>query len=176
VRRNSRRGGVIAVFLTLALIVGAVALIAALSGAFYFARNVRVTENGRGETRIETPFASLRVRESADFDPAMAGIPVYPGATRIRNRDGKHASFEIDLADEHKEFSLAAAEFTTHDGVSQVVDYYTRHMPGARLTHSHRGSVNFLSSDGGSKRVVAVRSRRGETRITLASVGEPAAN
>ena len=173
---SGKRGGVLGAIIVSIVVVAVIAVLAAVSIGVHVARNVRV-ESAGGDTKIETPFGSLRVRETRGFDPKLAGIPVYPGATQVKHGADKFASLEFDVGDEHKELSVTAAEFTTTDPVDKVSAYYRQHLPDWTLVHRRHGAVELRCGSGDSKRVVAiVEKRSGETHIALASVGEPAAN
>ncbi len=175
-RHHKQRGGILAgvliVVLVLVALVGAGLILAGL----YVAQNVKVTKkDGHGEqTTVETPFGTLRVRERTSLDPKRVGIPVYPGA--VRTDTNKLASFEFDAGDTHKSFSIAAAEYTTPDPVEKVRDYYQAELPHWMLTEKRHGGWQLELSEGGFRKIIAVREEHGETHIGLASVGEDAAN
>jgi hypothetical protein len=144
--------------------------------AVVFANRVRVTERpARGETRLETPFGSLSVRHRAKLDPAVFGLPTYPGARRLDDSRNL-ASFELDFADVHKDLTVAAAEYETRDSIAEVEAFYRERLPGARARQS-RGERVVLEVEGGVvKKMVVLRQRNGATRISLASVTDAAAN
>jgi hypothetical protein len=169
-----RRGGALAAILIglAALLLLAVAI--SVGAGLYIARNVSVRES-RGQTVVETPFGSLRVSEDAHFDPARFGVPVYPGAVRQDDRR-RLASFEFDIGDGYKEFTVMAAEYTTWDSVERVAAFYRSELPGWKYSFGKRDRVKLEYADNGHKRIVAIRRQRGRTHIGVASVGEPASN
>ncbi len=173
--RNRERGGVVAgVLMTVGLLFLA-AIAVTVGTAWYLAHNIRVRDSGRGATRIETPFGSLRVSERARLDPGSLGIPGYPGAVRVDD-DRKVASFELDLGDLHKDFIAAGVEFETADPLERVEQFYREQLSGASIKHSRPRHVVFTVSEGDAHKVVALRESGSGTRIALASVGPPAAN
>jgi hypothetical protein len=171
---RSRRGGVLAgVLIGLGVLV--VLVVVAMVGLGVFvARHVTVRET-RGNTVVETPFGSLRVREGAGADPRLAGLPVYPGAKLTDDRH-KRASVELDFGDDSREFSLTVAAYTTPDPVDQVAAFYRQKLGSWKYTRDSRGHIRIESTQDGAKRVVAISGRDGLTNIGLASVGEPASN
>ncbi|MCI0366269.1 MAG: hypothetical protein L0219_20600 [Phycisphaerales bacterium] len=169
----SQRGGIVSTLLLSFVTLIAVALAIGWVG-WNFASNVRVetSQGPRGEiVKVETPIGSVRVGHRDRIDPKHIGIPVYPGARLDEDDSGGGASVELDLGDERKEFTVVGAVYLTDDSVDQVRDYYKQQFPHCIV--SKRG-VEY--SEGGYKRVIAIRRHRGQTRIALASIGEPAAN
>lgn len=173
---DKRRGGAIAGIILMILIVGLVGIAALVSTGLYVARNIRVTDHDdRNSATVETPFGSLRVRDNARFDPKHLGVPIYPGA--VREHDArKLASLRFDFGDVHKAFALSAAEYRTSDSVDQVTDFYRSELPHWLVSQKENGCMQLSFTRGGYKRFVAIFDRDGETRIALASMGEPASN
>jgi len=176
--QNHRRGGVVGGILLTILILGALAIAAVVATGLYIAQNVRVTERtSRGETTVETPFGTVRVRE-ARLDPTALGLPVYPGA--VRNEDNhKLADFHFDFGGKHKDFAVATAEYRTHDRLDKVVDFYRDKLPHWMLSETRHGDYNGMQlslKEGGYKKIIVICEDDGETRISLASVGQPASN
>ena len=143
----------------------------------FIATNVRVTHEGaRGEkVRVETPFGSLRVRESRRLDPKAFGVPIYPGAVP-ESDENKAASIEFSSGDDTKELAIVAGAYTTTDSADKVMDFYRKELPHWIVKTKRHGGTELEFSRGGYKRIVAIKERGGLTRIGLASVGEPAAN
>jgi hypothetical protein len=175
--RNPRRGGAIVGIILTVLVLGALGIVTLIGTGVYVADHVRVTEgNSRGEiTTVETPFGSVRVRESARFDPRHMGVPIYPGAVR-QDDSRKLASFHFDFGDVHKGFAVSAAEYRTSDSVERVTDFYKGELPHWLISQNDDGRLRMSFTKGGYKRFVAIYEEDGETRIALASVGEPASN
>lgn len=174
--QNCRRGGALAGIVLTVLILGCLGIAALVGTGVYIADHVRVTErSARGETTVETPFGSVRVRDNSRFDPKHMGVPIYPGA--VREEDSrKLASFRFDFGDIHKAFAVSAAEYRTSDSVDQVTDFYRGQLPHWLISHKEDGGMQLSFTKHGYKRFVAIYEDGGETRIALASVGEPASN
>jgi hypothetical protein len=173
---NARRGGAIVVILVVMLGLGVLAVLGVVAAGLFVARNVRVTERAeKGETRVETPFGSVRVRQGGRLDPKHLGVPLYPGAER-RDHEGKLASVELELGDTHREFAVMAGEYTTDDSVERVMEFYRRELAHWTVSRRDRGGFQIMLSERGHKRIVAVHEKNGRTHIALASVGEPASN
>jgi hypothetical protein len=175
-QRNPERGGIlggILIFLGILLLCG-VALV--LSTGYLVVHNIHVSRSAaKGDTRVETPFGTLRVKERSRLDARAFGVPVYPGA---RRSDDAHrlASFELDFGDTHKDLAVAAAEYVTSDPLARVEEYYRGKLPDAAVKHGRHHHIVFEFNEGGMKKVVALREQGSDTRIALASIGEPAAN
>ena len=79
--------------------------------------HVQVDQEGGGkkEVSIKTPLGSLEV--NPDVNEASLGLPIYPGATRLKDHDS--ATVNIDIADEAK-VRVLAGKFETPDSVDKV--------------------------------------------------------
>jgi hypothetical protein len=174
--RNPRHGGVIAGVMLTILVLGVLGIATLVTTGLYVADHVRVTErDARGETTVETPFGSVHVRDNARFDPKHMGVPIYPGA--IREEDSrKLASFRFDFGDVHKAFAVSAATYRTSDSIDRVTDFYRGELPHWLISQKEDGGLQLSFTRHGYKRFVAICEDDGETRIALASVGEPASN
>jgi hypothetical protein len=173
---NQCRGGALAGIILTVLVLGVLGLITLGSVGVYVADHWRVTDrDDRGETTVETPFGSLRVRESDRLDPAALGVPVYPGAVREHNSHAL-ANFHFDFGHHHKAFAVAAAGYHTSDSVESVTAFYRNRLPHWLISDKGDGRVELSFTKGGYRRFVAICEDDGETRIGLASVGEPASN
>jgi len=174
--RNSRRGGALAGIILMVLVIGVLGITVLVGTGVYVADNWRVTENGaHGEATVETPFGAIHLRDHARFDPKHMGVPIYPGA--IRDEDSrKRASFRFDFGDVHKAFAVSAATYHTSDSVDQVTDFYRDQLPHWLISQKENGGLVLSFTRHGYRRFVAICEDSGETRIALASVGEPASN
>jgi hypothetical protein len=174
--RNYRRGGALAGIILMVLMLGAIGIAALVATGVYVADNWRVTESGGGgETTVETPFGTVRVRENDRLDPRHMGVPIYPGAVRERHSHNL-ASLHLDFGDLHEAFAVSAAEYRTSDSVDRVTDYYRAELPHWLISQKENGCLRLSFTKHGYKRFVAIYEDGGETRIALASVGEPASN
>jgi len=174
--RNHRHGGALAGIMLVVLILGVLGIAAVVSTGLYVAQHVRVTERARhGGTTVETPFGSVRVRENGGLDPKHMGVPIYPGAVRV-NDSRALASLHLDFGHTHKAFSVAAAAYRTSDSLDRVADFYRGELPHWLISEKNNGGLELSFTRGGYKRFVAIYDDDGETRIALASMGEPASN
>jgi hypothetical protein len=175
-RVNRERGGVLAGIMLVVLVLAVLAVAAIVSTGLYIAHNVRVTEkSARGETTVETPFGTLRVRESSHFDPRNLGLPVYPGAVRDYDSQ-KIATLDLDFGETHKGFGILAAAYRTSDPIGKVTGYYRAELPHWMFSEKTQGGFQLEMTERGYKKIVVIHEDGGETRIGLASVGEPASN
>ena len=174
--RNHRRGGAVAGIILSILILGALGIAALVATGLFIADHTRVTENAaRNEATIDTPFGTIHVRDNARLDPRHLGVPIYPGA--VREEDSrKLASLRFDFGDVHKAFAVSAAEYRTSDPVERVTDFYRDQLPHWLFSQKGDGCVQLSFTKHGYKRMVAIYEDGGETRIALASMGEPASN
>ena len=175
-RRDRERGGILGgllIFFGILLLCGLALL---LSTGYLVVHNIHVTRSAeKGDTRVETPFGSLRVKERNRLDVRAFGVPVYPGAQPSDDRH-KLASFELDFGDNHKDLTVAAAEYFTSDPLTRVEEYYRGKLPDVAVKHDRHRHVVFEFNESGMKKVVALREYGQGTRIALASIGEAAAN
>jgi len=175
-RQHHRRGGALAGIVLAMLVLGVLGLITLVSTGVYVADQISVSErDALGQTTVETPFGSIRVRESDHISPEALGVPVYPGA--VRDHDcRKLASFHLDFGHTHAAFAVAAATYRTSDSVERVTSYYRDRLPHWLISQKENGGVELSFTRHGYRRLVAICDDNGETRIALASMGEPASN
>lgn len=172
---NSRRGGIL-----LGLLAAAFAFVClAVAGAILIARNVHVetsaTRNG-DSVSLDTPAGRLSVRAHERPGAGAAGVPLYPGARRVRDSGGD-AVFEWEPADgKDHGFAVSASAVVTSDPIDQVVSYYQNQLPDWIIVHEKNGAVRLELHDGGYKRIIAIRERYDGTHIGVAAIGEPASN
>ena len=173
-RSQSRGGALLGIMLSVVLL-GALGVAALVCTGLYVADNTRVTEcDAHGVTTVETPFGSIRVRESR-LDPTALGVPLYPGA--IRDPDShKLADFHLDFGHHHKDFAVAAACYRTSDSVDRVTAFYRDRLPHWLISQKDDGRIELSFTKRGYRRFVTICEDGGETRIALASMGEPASN
>ena len=76
----------------------------------------------------------------------------------------------------HKAFAVSAAEYRTPDSVDRVTEYYRDQLPHWLISQKDDGKMQLSFTRHGYKRFVCIYENDGETRIALASVGEPASN
>ncbi len=174
---HSERGGVLAGILVAFLILAALAVVGVFMAGMYLADNIHVqkTRTAKGETvQVETPIGSMRVQQYQKLDPKVIGVPVYPGAVRRDENGAASIDFSFDSA--HKEFTILAAQYSTNDSIEKVREFYHHELPHWMISEKRHGGVQMEYTEDGYKRIVSIHEQDGETRIGLASVGEPAAN
>jgi len=164
---------VIIVLLFLALIV-VVAGVAVWTAAHIISRNVHVqvdqASGGKQEVSIKTPIGSLAVQH--DVNEANLGLPIYPGATRVKDSDS--ATVSIDIADEAK-LRVLAGKFETPDSYEKVRAFYHERL-GDQVTKyrekDEEGKTVFEIKHEKQQKVVALKSKGDRTEIDLVRVSE----
>lgn len=172
-RPPARHGAFIAL-LVLALIV-ICAGAALIYGVRIISRNISVRKEADNAVSIRTPVGNLAVRQGAQADPALIGLPVYPGAGRVRdNHSG--ATVQMSFPDHQGggvEVGVVAAKFATPDPLDKVSAYY-RDQLGSQITKIKHGDfgqeITFEMDHGGIERVVGLKSNASGTQITLVRV------
>ena len=165
--------------LILALIVvlgaaGVIVGVRVLSNAVHV--NVDRANNGKKAVSIKTPLGSLEVNRGVN--EASLGLPIYPGATAIKETDS--GTVNIDIADEAK-IRLLAGKFETTDSLDRVVAFYHERL-GAQVTSfkekSDEGKTVFEMKHDKQTKVVALKNEGGKTLIEMVRVSEggPEAN
>jgi hypothetical protein len=164
---------VIIVLLSLALIV-VVAGVAVWAVLHVISSNVRVQVDqaggGKKEVSIKTPIGSLAVQH--DVNEASLGLPIYPGATRVKDSDS--ATVSIDIADEAK-LRVVAAKFETSDSYEKVQAFYHERL-GDQVTKYREkdaeGKTVFEIKHEKQQKVVALKSKGDWTVIELVHVSQ----
>jgi len=159
--------------LVLALII-TVAGLAVWVGLHYLARSIHLQvaqgASGQKEVSIKTPLGSLEVEH--DVNEQGLGLPIYPGATRLRGRDT--ATVNIRIADEAK-VRVLAAKFATPDTLEKVRAFYHDRL-GDQVTkyreRDEEGKTVFEIKHDKLQRVVALERGGSETEIELVRISE----
>jgi hypothetical protein len=104
------------------------------------------------------------------MNPAITGVPIYPGAYRAK--DGG-ANFEWSSKDgaSDKNVFVIGGEFRTKDSASQVVEFYRKQLPSLMIVSEDDKSTRLEYKEGGIRRIISVNEKWGETRIGIASIG-----
>jgi hypothetical protein len=123
--------------------------------------HVRVEQGGAGkkEISIRTPVGSLEVHP--DVNEASLGLPIYPGATRIKEQNS--ATVNIEITDQAK-LRVLAGKFETRDSLDKVVGFYHDRL-GDQVT-------NFKERDGEGKTVFEIKRNKQEKVVALKSEGD----
>jgi len=147
----------------------------AIWGGLRFLSNavhVQVAQEGGGkkEVSIKTPLGSLEVTH--DLNEASLGLPIYPGATRLKDHDS--ATVNIDIADEAK-VRVLAGKFETRDSVDKVIAFYHDRL-GDQVTKfkekDAEGKTVFELKRDKQDKVVALKTDGDRTVIELVRVSE----
>jgi hypothetical protein len=171
---DSRHGGVIAGLFCAGIVVFLVLLLAGV----IVTRTVHVRgfdgENG-ADVAIDTPGGRLNIRTREHMNPAINGVPVYPGAYRADD-GGANIEWTSDDASSDKNLYIIGGEFRTKDSVSQVVEFYRQQLPSLMIVSRHNESARLEYREGGMQRIVSINQHGSETRIGVASIGDRASN
>ena len=164
---------VLIVLLFLALIV-VVAGVAIWTAAHIVSRNVHVqveqAGGGKQEVSIKTPIGSFEVHR--EVNEASLGLPIYPGATRVKDNDS--ATVSIGIADEAK-VRILVGKFETPDSYEKVRAFYHERL-GDQVTKyrekDEEGKTVFEIKHEKQQKVVALKSKGDRTEIDLVRVSE----
>lgn len=163
---RSRRGGILSALIFVLLIVG----LAAVVGGIVVTKSIRV-RTGSHDLAIETPGGRLDIRTHETMDPALAGIPIYPGATRVPDSGGG-ANIEWNSADGNGDsLYVIGGEYRTRDSVRDVLDFYRRQLPNLIVISEKKRHTELEYRKGGIRRIISIREKHDETRIGVATIG-----
>jgi hypothetical protein len=159
--------------LVLALVIAA-SVFTIYIGVRILSHNVSVREvhsaGGGKEVAISTPVGNLDIHHGASADPALLGLPVYPGAKRMA--DDGNASVRASFANQRL-VGVLAAKFETPDSISKVRDFYHNQLNGLATRfvekNSDGGSVFEIKSPDQEK-IVALKPEWYGTRIELVKI------
>ena len=172
---------IVAIALMVLALIVTVSVAAVWLGLRLISRNVEVSvqegKAGKKGIAIKTPLGSLEVDQ--DVDASRLGLPLYPGATRVKGDEGS-AAVNIDIAGE-KSVHVLAATFQTADAPATVQEFYRKQMAdevSRFVEKDENGKTVFEIKKSGLEKVVALEGRDGGTRIALVRVlhGETEAN
>jgi hypothetical protein len=167
--RSSSRGVLIALIVLGFIAAGAVA--ALFYSARIISRAVSVREHrtaaGSEQVTIRTPVGNLEVNQRAQVDPALIGLPVYPGARRVLGKDSTRMNLDLPG---RQAVDLATAQFETPDPIERVESYYREQLKG-QITKTTTGEfgqkVIFEIKRDRMERVVSLKTSGSGTAITL---------
>jgi hypothetical protein len=159
------------VLLVLALVV-LVSVVTVWTGMRFLASAVKVhvdeSATGKKEVSIKTPVGSLEVH--TDVTEGQLGLPIYPGATRLKNQDS--ATVNLRLPGE-QQMRIVAAKFETPDSADKVRDFYKSSL-GREVTdfkdRDTEGKTVFEIKHDKQERIVSIESTGTGTRIALVRV------
>ena len=151
--------------------------------------DVDVQEKGKDKNvDVRTPFGNISVRTSEDGPDT--GLPVYPGAKALRDKDEEPESAEIDLGMSFVGLHVAAGKFESPDAPQAIVDFYRDKMSSYGAVVECRGDIDFegeakepackedaaseeiqlVAGTGENHRLVAVKPRGGGSEFALVSI------
>ncbi|MGH9344575.1 MAG: hypothetical protein ACRD19_12555 [Terriglobia bacterium] len=181
-RRPPSSHGVLIALLVLALIV-VCAVAALIYGVRIISQNVSVRHEGQNQVSIKTPVGSIDVNQGAETDPALIGLPLYPGAQRVNDKDSANVNLDFPGGRNNQgvAVSVVAAKFETPDPLDKVAAYYRDQLSGqiSKTTSSHAGQeIAFEIKRENLDKVVALKTTASGTEISLVRVrhGEDEAN
>ncbi len=162
--------------LTIALLLLALIIVVSVAtvwvGLRFLARgvsvNVQERDAGRKEVSIKTPVGSMEV--SQDVNEGRLGLPIYPGAERLKDQDSANLNFSFGG---EAGLRLVVAKFETPDPPEKVRDFYKQRL-GREVTRfvekDSEGKTVFEIKRRGQEKIVALESHGGGTRIALVRV------
>ena len=168
--RTVQRGGIVGWLLTSFFLVCVLVVV----GGIFFLHTIKVRESGTGnDVQVETPFGSVHVSQNQRGQPETAGMPLYPGAKALKDKE--NAVVDLSSAFGDHDLHIVAGRWETSDPIDKVQKFYEDKFPDMSVIQ-HTGKVEMHSVYGQSKRVIVLYDHGSYTEISLASVGEPKAN
>ncbi len=133
---------------------------------------VRTTDGTNGhDVSIDTPAGRLSIRARDNMNPALAGVPVYPGAHRTNDSGGANIEWSSADGATDKNLYVVGGEFRTKDSPSDVVEFYRRQLPSVMVVSERDRTTRLEYKEGGIRRIIVITEKYGETRIGVASIG-----
>jgi hypothetical protein len=87
--------------------------------------NVREkNSNGTENVKIETPFGGVKVNTDESAIASDIGLPLYPGATRVKDKDSGAADINMNFGDFH--LRVKALGYRTSDSPDKVIAFYRK--------------------------------------------------
>lgn len=81
--------------------------------------------SGNEDVKIKTPLGGLKVRTNDAVVAAETGLPVYPGATVVKDpRDSDAADVDMNFGDFH--LRVKAVSYRTPDSSEKVIAFYRK--------------------------------------------------
>ena len=163
-----RRGGIISGLFFAVLVCFCAVFVAGV----FVSRTVRVrsTDMRNGtDVSIDTPGGRLNIRARDHMDPSMAGVPVYPGAWRVKDGGGANIEWDSDTGGD-RTLTVVGGEYRTKDSLPRVVEFYRNQLSNLLIVSEGRRAMRLEYKDGTIKRIIAIHEENGETRIGVASI------
>jgi hypothetical protein len=161
------------VLLILALII-VVCGVSIYTGVRFLSHTVKVDvardETGGKDVSIKTPVGNFEVSKNADVSEASLGLPIYPGAQRLKDKDA--AGISMDFPGENR-VRITVGKFETPDDLEKVEKFYQDRI-GSQVTkftqRDKDGRTVFEIKVKDEERVVALTNLMPGTRIDLVHV------
>ena len=149
--------------------------------------SVDVSEHGndRTDVDIKTPVGSMAVR--ANVEAPDTGLPVYPGATPLRDDDDP-GSADVNIGAFGIGLKVSAAKFETADNEQRVLSFYREALAADGAVTECRGEIDYrggrpvctskrlergvqlVTGPEHDQRIVVVTPRQGRSEIALVHV------
>ena len=107
-------------------------------GGIFFVHSIKVHESGN-DVQVETPFGSVHVRHNQDGQPQTAGLPLYPGAKPVKNRE--NAVVDLSSFFGNNDLHIVAGRWETSDPIDKVQKFYEDKFPDMSVIQQDRKSV-----------------------------------
>jgi hypothetical protein len=166
-----RSSNILAIVLLLLALIVVVSGIVIWGGLRYLARGVQVHVNeakSGKQVSVQTPIGSFQVNK--DVNEAQLGLPIYPGATRLKDEDS--AAINMNFGGDEG-VHVVVAKFETRDDLDKVRSFYQDRVGGdvTKFTEKdNEGKTVFEMKRKNQERIVALKSTGGGTRIELVRV------
>jgi len=162
---------IVAIVLLLLALIVVVSGLVVWGGLRYLARGVQVHVNdakGGKQVSVQTPIGSFEVKK--DVNEAQLGLPVYPGATRLKDEDS--ATINMNFGGEQG-VHVVVAKFETTDDLEKVRSFYQDRVGGdvtKFIEKNNEGKTVFEIKRKNQERIISLKSTGGGTRIELVRV------
>jgi hypothetical protein len=162
---------IVAIVLLLLALIVVVSGIVIWGGLHYLARGVQVHVNEAKDGKqvsVRTPIGSFEVKK--DVNEAQLGLPVYPGATRLKDEDS--ATINMNFGGEQG-VHVVVAKFETTDDLEKVRSFYQDRVGGdvtKFIEKNNEGKTVFEIKRKNQERIISLKSTGGGTRIELVRV------
>jgi hypothetical protein len=121
----------------------------------------------KNEILIKTPWGGLQA--AATPDPSRLGLPVYPGATLMKDQGSDSLSLDLNVKGK-PDVHFLVGKFETPDGIERVRDFYRKRL-GKQVTKfiekTDEGGMAFEMKGRSESKLVQLKGVTGGTQIDL---------
>jgi hypothetical protein len=104
--------------------------------------DVDVQDDGKSKNvKVDLPFVDVSVRSGAG--EVDTGLPIYPGATAMREQDAEHDNANVDVSLPFVAVKVAAAKFESSDAPQAIADFYKEKLGAYGSVTECKGEVRF---------------------------------